>query len=55
MASRLGARLAGTLTDALSGEGHVTKVLNYYAAPGPSISAEDDLFTAAGRARMVGW
>lgn len=32
-----------------------TKVLNYYAAPGSSISAEEDLFAAAGRARMVGW
>ncbi|MFE2104305.1 hypothetical protein ACFXAF_00265 [Kitasatospora sp. NPDC059463] len=32
----------------------VTKVLNYYAAPGSSFGAEEDLFTAAGRARM-GW
>jgi hypothetical protein len=36
-------------------EGGVTKVLNYYAAPGSSISAEEDLFAAANRARMVGW
>jgi phage-related protein len=35
--------------------GGVTKVLNYYAAPGSSISAEEDLFAAANRARMVGW
>ena len=30
-------------------------MLNYYAAPGASLSAEEDLFTAARRARMVGW
>ncbi|WJN62797.1 tape measure protein [Streptomyces phage phiScoe2] len=35
--------------------GGVTKVLNYYAAPGSSLSAEEDLFAAANRARMVGW
>ena len=33
----------------------VTKVLNYYAAPGSSISSKEDLFAAANRARMVGW
>ncbi|MFD7738060.1 hypothetical protein [Kitasatospora sp. NPDC059800] len=33
----------------------VTKVLNYYAAPGTSLSSEEDLFAASGRARMVGW
>ncbi|APC43260.1 hypothetical protein Joe_20 [Streptomyces phage Joe] len=38
-----------------SSGGGVTKVLNYYAAPGSSISAEEDLFAAANRARMVGW
>ncbi|MGW2541544.1 phage tail protein [Kitasatospora sp. NPDC001574] len=32
----------------------VTRVLNYYAAPG-SISSEEDLFSAAARSRMVGW
>lgn len=32
-----------------------SKVLNYYAAPGNSFSSEEDLFDAAGRARMVGW
>ncbi|WLW38495.1 tail length tape measure protein [Streptomyces phage Vanseggelen] len=36
-------------------QGGVTKVLNYYAAPGSSISAEEDLFAASNRARMVGW
>jgi hypothetical protein len=41
--------------DASSSEGGATKVLNYYAAPGSSLSSEEDLFTAANRARMVGW
>ncbi|MGW6745422.1 phage tail protein [Streptomyces sp. NPDC055025] len=31
-----------------------TRVLNYYAAPGASLSGEEDLFAAANRARM-GW
>ncbi|GGN40150.1 phage-related protein [Actinoplanes campanulatus] len=31
------------------------RILNYYAAPGSSISAEDDLFAAANRARMASW
>ncbi|WJN62562.1 tape measure protein [Streptomyces phage phiScoe1] len=31
-----------------------TRVLNYYAAPGSSLGSEEDLFAAAGRARM-GW
>ncbi len=31
------------------------RVLNYYAAPGSSLGSEEDLFAAAGRARMVGW
>ncbi|MGW1258452.1 phage tail protein [Streptomyces sp. NPDC002513] len=35
--------------------GTVTKVLNYYAAPGASLSSEEELFAATGRARMVGW
>ncbi|MFJ1932617.1 hypothetical protein ACIOGZ_08055 [Kitasatospora sp. NPDC088160] len=35
--------------------GAVTRVLNYYAAPGSSVSSEEDLFAAASRARMVGW
>ncbi|MFI5763899.1 hypothetical protein ACIA8F_23540 [Streptomyces sp. NPDC051563] len=32
-----------------------TKILNYYAAPGNSLSSQEDLFAAASRARMVGW
>jgi tape measure domain-containing protein len=32
-----------------------TRVLNYYAAPNSSLSAEEELFAAAGRARMAGW
>ncbi|MFG3223256.1 hypothetical protein ACGF07_00525 [Kitasatospora sp. NPDC048194] len=48
------ASAANGLAGAAAGGG-VTKVLNYYAAPGSSLSAEEDLFTAAGRARMVGW
>lgn len=51
--ARLSTQITAALTD--GGSGQVTKVLNYYAAPGSSLSAEDDLFTAAGRARMVGW
>lgn len=35
--------------------GGVTKVLNYYAAPGSSLNSEEDLFAASNRARMVGW
>ena len=54
-ASRLGSQLAGALTGSLADGGAVTKILNYYAAPGSSIDAEDDLFKAAGRARRVGW
>ncbi|UFD97956.1 tail length tape measure protein [Streptomyces phage Pablito] len=34
--------------------GGTTKVLNYYAAPGSSISSEEDLFAAGNRARF-GW
>jgi phage-related protein len=32
-----------------------TKVLNYYAAPGSSLSSEEELFAATSRTRMVGW
>ncbi|MEU3709012.1 phage tail protein [Streptomyces catenulae] len=35
--------------------GAVTKVLNYYAAPGASLSSQEELFAATGRARMMGW
>ncbi|MGW6600608.1 phage tail protein [Streptomyces sp. NPDC055036] len=41
-------------TMASSTGGGSTKVLNYYAAPGSSISSEEDLFVAANRARF-GW
>lgn len=49
--------LANAVGSALGGTAPVTeqKVLNYYAAPGSSINAEEDLFAAAGRARMVGF
>ncbi|MFE0104132.1 hypothetical protein [Streptomyces sp. NPDC059009] len=33
----------------------VTKVLNYYAGNGSSLSSEEELFAASSRARMVGW
>jgi hypothetical protein len=49
--SGLGTQVAGTE----AGSGGVTKILNYYAAPGSSVSSEDDLFAAASRTRMVGW
>lgn len=52
-AQNVAASVSGSLGD--SSGGGVTKVLNYYAAPGSSISAEEDLFAAANRARMVGW
>ncbi|MFB8350990.1 phage tail protein [Streptomyces niveus] len=39
---------------ASSAGGGSTKVLNYYAAPGSSLSSEEDLFAAANRARF-GW
>ncbi|MEU9126579.1 hypothetical protein AB0D08_00425 [Kitasatospora sp. NPDC048540] len=39
----------------LSTEGGVTKVLNYYAAPGSSLGSEEDLFAAVSRGRMAGW
>lgn len=37
-----------------SAGGGTTKVLNYYAAPGSSLGSEEDLFSAANRARF-GW
>ncbi|MEU5427613.1 hypothetical protein AB0H73_18690 [Streptomyces olivoreticuli] len=50
------------LTSAVTGglgstpTGGATRVLNYYAASGSSLGSHEDLFTAAGRARMaVGW
>jgi hypothetical protein len=50
----LTSRVVGALTDS-TGEQPAAKVFNYYAAPGASLGAEEDLFTAVGRARMVGW
>ncbi|MGW0861299.1 phage tail protein [Streptomyces sp. NPDC002611] len=52
-----GQNIASAVTAALgdtSSPSGATKVLNYYAAPGSSIDAEEDLFAAANRARM-GW
>lgn len=48
--------VSGAVAAGLAGSygGGVTKVLNYYAAPGSSISSEEDLFAAANRARF-GW
>ncbi|OKI45114.1 hypothetical protein [Micromonospora sp. CB01531] len=45
-------QIAGALS-ATGTEGPVVKVLNYYAAAGSSLDGEEDLFAAAGRARMV--
>ncbi|AGM12117.1 tail length tape measure protein [Streptomyces phage Sujidade] len=50
----LTAAVSGALDGSLDGGG-ATKVLNYYAAPGSSLSSEEDLFAAANRSRMVGW
>jgi phage-related protein len=49
IASAVGSALAGGDSTAAP-----SKVLNYYAAPGSSLSSEEDLFAAANRARM-GW
>ncbi|MEU7643356.1 phage tail protein [Streptomyces huasconensis] len=38
-----------------TGSGGTTKVLNYYAAAGSSLSSQEELFAAAHRARMAGW
>ncbi|MEU0120628.1 hypothetical protein ABZ114_02855 [Streptomyces albidoflavus] len=48
--------VTAAVTSALAGagQGGTTKTLNYYAAPGSSLNAEEDLFAAANRARM-GW
>ncbi|MGP3686246.1 hypothetical protein ACTVZO_16325 [Streptomyces sp. IBSNAI002] len=48
------AAVSGGLAAADSGRS-VTKVLNYYAGSGSSLSSEEELFAAASRARMVGW
>ena len=44
--------LASAVADSPGGV-WVQRVLNYYAAPGNSLSSEEDLFAAAGRGRMV--
>ena len=49
------ARLAGAINGSLSAEPAMQKTFNYYAAPGSSLGSQEDLFAAAGRARMVGW
>ncbi|AKY03701.1 tail length tape measure protein [Streptomyces phage Lannister] len=51
----LTAAVSGALDGSLAGGASATKVLNYYAAPGSSLSSEEDLFAAANRSRMVGW
>ncbi|MDH6462054.1 phage-related protein/uncharacterized protein YqgV (UPF0045/DUF77 family) [Micromonospora sp. A200] len=52
----LSAGISAAISGAAGGdEDRVTKVLNYYAAAGSSLGSEEDLFKAAGRARMVGW
>lgn len=48
------AAVSGGLSAAGGGQS-VTKVLNYYAGSGSSLSSEEELFAAASRARMVGW
>lgn len=51
-------QVAHSVNGALPGGGGsivAQKVLNYYAAPGSSINKEEDLFTAASRARMMDW
>jgi len=53
-ARAVSASVAGALNGA-GPAGGVTKILNYYAAPGSSLGSEEDLFTAASRTRMVGW
>lgn len=49
---RLTAAVSGSLAD---GGTSGSRIFNYYAAPGSSLGAEEDLFAAAGRSRMVGW
>ncbi|WP_436739924.1 phage tail protein [Streptomyces sp. BBFR102] len=48
--------LTAAVNSALAGSegGGTTKILNYYAAPGSSLGAEEDLFAAGNRARF-GW
>lgn len=50
---KLTRQLHVTADGAMAGGTNETKVFNYYAAPGSSLSAEEDLFTAANRSRMA--
>ncbi|MEV5136245.1 hypothetical protein AB0K71_15755 [Streptomyces syringium] len=49
--------VSAAVTSGLSatGSGGTTKVLNYYAAAGSSLSSQEELFAATHRARMLGW
>ncbi|TCC19964.1 hypothetical protein [Kribbella sindirgiensis] len=51
----VGSKLSGAVNAALAKGGSTSggKTLNYYAAPGRSLDAEEDLFAAADRTRMV--
>lgn len=53
--SRTSAALAAAVEANIDPEGPNVKVLNYYAAPNQSLSAEEELFGAANRSRMVDW
>ncbi|MEU2111516.1 hypothetical protein [Streptomyces sp. NPDC019507] len=53
-AREVAAAISGGLSTAGPGAS-VTKVLNYHAGSGSSLSSEEELFAAASRARMVGW
>ncbi|MEU7570334.1 hypothetical protein [Micromonospora sp. NPDC049240] len=50
----LSARLSAAVDGSAESGSRVTKVINYHAAPGSSISSEEDLFSALDRAR-AGW
>lgn len=50
----IGSRGLSTQVDTALGTGG-SRTFNYYAAPGVSLSSEEELFTAVGRSRMVGW
>ena len=52
----ISAAIAARAAQAVSAGGSgSSRTLNYYAAPGSSLSAEEDLFAAGDRARMFGW
>lgn len=53
--SNISSRVAGAVNGSVGSES-AGKVFNYYAAPGSSsLSAEEELFKAVQRPRMVGW